>query len=381
MQKARLEELDLLRGLSVIGMILVITPGAWGIGYPWLNHADWEGIVAVDMIAPAFMFCVGFAIPLALKNRIEESIPSSVLLRQILQRGMLLILLGIFIHWTGNTDFSTIRIPGVLQRIGLTFIVVSLILLFLGRKTEDHFSPDPKQLAVITAILLLGLWLFFYLVPAPGASANDFSSDSSWASFIDQSVFGIAHMWEWGQTEGLVTYDPDGLICSLATCGNVLIGSILGVMYQQQSPHYTKTKVFGLGIALIALGLAFSIVCPIIKKIWTSSFVLVSSGVSVLAFVTLWSIKDYQIVNKLSHPLYAYGANALFGFTISWLGLFWFLNIPIVEDQSLRDLGFNAINSLVASKPLASLFFGISFIGILYLVLAYMLYRRWYIKL
>jgi len=377
----RLDELDLLRGLSVIGMILVITPGAWGVGYHWLNHADWEGLAAVDMIAPAFMFCVGFAIPLSIKNSIRQSVTSTVITLRIIRRGALLILLGIFIHWTGNSDLATLRIPGVLQRIGLTFIAVSLLVLFIGRKPGELFAPNIKYLSIISALLIVGSWLFFYLVPVPGFGGNQFSSDGSWASFIDQHVFGVAHLWEWGQTEGLVTYDPDGLVCSLATCASVLIGSILGLMYQQNSLHYTKVKLFSLGLILIALGLAFSVVCPIIKKIWTGSFVLFSSGVSVLAFVGLWFIKDYQATKILLHPLYAYGANALFGFSISWLGLFWFLDKPISDEQTIRTLGYKAINSLVASNALASLIFGLIFIIILYAALAYMSHKRWYIKL
>lgn len=377
----RLDELDLLRGLSVIGMILVITPGAWGVGYGWLNHADWEGFVAVDMIAPAFMFCVGFAIPLSLQDRIQHSIPSSVIARHIIQRGVLLVLLGIFINWTGNTDFSTLRIPGVLQRIGLTYIAVSLVVMFVGRKQGNQFAPEIKYLSIITAILLVGSWLLFYAVPVPGFGANQFNSDGSWASFIDQGVFGIAHMWEWGKTKGVVTYDPDGLICSFTTCGNVLIGTILGVMYQQKSSYYTKPALLGLGVVLIGLGFAFSVVCPMIKKIWTSSFVLVSSGVSVLAFLTFWSIKDYRVIRKLFHPLHSYGANALFAFTIAWLGLFWFLDLTILGDLTMRTLGFNAINALAPSKPLASLMFGVSFVIILYAALAYMHHKRWYIRL
>ena len=377
----RLSELDLLRGLSVIGMILVITPGAWGVGYDWLNHADWEGLVAVDMIAPAFMFCVGFSIPLSINNSIQRSTPSAVIAQQIIRRGILLILLGIFIHWTGNTDFSALRIPGILQRIGLTFIIVSLLILFIGRKQNNLFAPDIKHLAIITATVIVGTWLLFFLIPTPGFGANQFSSNGSWSSFIDQGLFGSAHMWEWGKTKGIVTYDPDGLTCSITTCASVLIGSILGVMYQQNTAHYTKLKLFGLGLTLIFLGLAFGIVCPIIKKLWTGSFVLVSSGVSILSLVALWLIKDYRIIKPLLHPLHAYGANALFGFTVSWLGLFWFLDKPIMGDQTIRGLGYSAIKTLIPSEALASLFFGASFIIVLYAVLAYMSHKRWYVRL
>jgi len=380
MQRIRLEELDLLRGLSVIGMILVITPGAWGVGYSWLAHADWEGVVAVDMIAPAFMFCMGFAIPLALKSRIENNISTATIVRQVIQRGGLLILIGVFVNWAGNQDLSTLRLPGVLQRIGLTYIAVSLLILFLSRR-GNQFLPDIKQLSYITAGLLIGLWAFFYFVPVPGSGANQFTSDGSWSSYLDKAVFGVPHMWEWGQTNGVVTYDPDGLICSLATCGNVLIGAILGIMFQQGSGHYTKKKLLMIGSALILVGFAFSFVCPIIKKIWTSSFVLVSSGVSVLTFVMFWVVKDNKILNRAFHPLYSYGANPLFGFVISWLGLFWFLNISLIGDQSIRNFVFEIFSGIWTSKNFASLMFGISFIMVLYAVLAYMYRKKWFIKL
>ncbi|MBF7074372.1 DUF5009 domain-containing protein [Glaciecola sp. MH2013] len=378
--ESRLDELDLLRGISVIGMILVITPGAWGVSYPWLNHADWEGVVAVDMIAPAFMFCIGFAIPLSLKNRIAQSFSTSKIALQIIRRGGLLVLLGVFINWTGSADLASLRLPGVLQRIGVTFIAVSLLVLFVGRKS-DCFAPSIKQLFVITFVLLTAAWLLFYLVPVPGGQANEFGPVNSWASVIDRSVFSVAHMWEWGQTNGVVTYDPDGIMCSVTTCANVLFGTILGVMYQQKNIHYTKRKLIVFGVALIALGLAFSFVCPIIKKIWTSSFVLVSSGVSVIAFVILWSIKTHPFVNRLLHPAYAYGANALFGFTVSWLGLFWFLDLSLFGELSLRTAGFNALNAVFESKAMASLMFALVFIALLYAVLAFMNYKRWYVRL
>lgn len=383
---SRLNELDLLRGISVIGMILVITPGAWSVGYSWLNHADWEGLVAVDMIAPAFMFCIGFAIPLSLKNRIEKSTSLSRIATQIIKRGLLLIAIGIFIHWTGNTDFSTLRIPGVLQRIGATYIAVSLLLLTLNLNNTKQFNPQVIHLSIITALLLITSWLLFYIVPTPGFSANEFSSEGSWASYIDQHVFGIAHMWEWGLTDGIVTYDPDGIICSINTCGNVLIGAIIGLMYQQNSRHITQPKLLSLGLILIGVGLTFSSVCPIIKKIWTSSFVLISSGMSIITFcffryLVSKRLSSYKILRTIFHPIYAYGSNALLAFIISWLGLFWFLNQPIYKGQDIRSLGFNTIKTTGLSDALSSLIFGVIFLVILYFFLAYLRYKKWFFRI
>ena len=376
----RLEALDLLRGLSVIGMILVVTPGAWNTGYSWLSHAEWEGIVAIDMIAPAFMFCVGFVIPISLTKRIKDKLSTVVILRQILIRGCLLILIGLFIHWSGNTDVSTLRLPGVLQRIGITFMFASALVLFLYR--SNIHSPRSVYTVLISTVtvLLLGLWILFYFVPVPEFGTTGFSSDKSWSSYIDQSIFGIHHMWEWGKTNGMVTYDPDGIICSIATCANVLIGVVIGEMYLRQSHIYTKRNILLIGGLLVFLGLLISPICPIVKKLWTSSFVLVSSGVSLIAFALLsWGSEGYYL-KPFKTILENFGANALFAFSISWLGLFWYLNIEIYSGESIRSIGYNAIHSVVPSENLSSLLFGVVYILTLNVLLSFMRRKEWYLR-
>lgn len=381
MLSKRLDELDLLRGLSVIGMILVITPGAWGVNYDWLNHADWHGVAIADMIAPAFMFCVGFAIPLSLNNNVARGHSALHITMKIIRRGTLLILLGLFIHWTEKFDLTTLRIPGVLQRIGLTFIAVSLLAYYSGRTSKGVFELNLRVLALIAVGILLGTWIWFYLVPVPGHGGQPFSSDGSWASYLDKMVFGIDHMWEWGRTDGIVTYDPDGLFCSLTTCVNVLIGTIIGALYQKNSHHYKHIKLVGSGLLLVALSFLISPFCPINKKIWTSSFVLLSSGVSVLCFVALAYLKRFSLFQKLAHPIYCFGANALLAFTVSWLGLFWYLNIPLINGESLRSLIFNLLNSFIPSEALSSLLFGALFLSLIYGLLAWMHSKRWYWRL
>lgn len=390
MNTHRLRELDLLRGLSVIAMILVITPGAWGQNYHWLNHADWEGIVFADMIFPTFLFCVGFAIPLSITSKIERGYSIRLLYWQIALRTFLLILLGLFINLSRNFDIATLRIPGILQRIALCYAAVSFLLLFLHQYRDNNNAKNILNIKISVLILiavsiLFIYWALFYFVPVPGYGSNQFTSFGSWSSYVDQKVFGIAHMWVWGQTNGVVSYDPDGLLSSLPACTNVIAGAILALLYQQKSPYFTKITLAVIAIMLISSGYLIQNFSPIIKKLWTSSFALISIGVSILLYVCFSVLKSFKVFHSPFNPLHVFGANALLAFIISFLCLMWWLNIPIIDADnkqlSIRDMGFQFYSRFITSPPMASLIFGLSFSSVLYGLLVFFHIKNWYLKL
>ena len=388
----RLEELDVLRGLSVIGMILVITPGDWAMRFGWLNHAQWSGIVFADMIFPSFLFCLGFSLPISLKRRVESGCSNKQMIRHIIIRSTALILLGIVLNALPEFDWSTIRLPGVLQRIGLCWMMVSLLIYFTAIKSaEKKFLPNEYMLLLVAASILIAYWLLLAIVPVPGFGNMRFDSVGSWPVYIDRVVFGIKHMWPFGTTDGVISYDPEGLLATIPACVNVIIGALFACRHlSQKSLSLSKTAM--LGCVLMLAGIIFSIVFPCVKKIWTSSFVLISASFSVFClfgFQLLLNLsgKSSQRQNLLSvalQPLKVYGSNALFGF-VFFMSLMVVLDKPFITTAAgmigFREFGFTALQSVIVSPQWASFVFSILCLVIFYFVLLFLYKKSWFLKL
>src|SRR5687768_6045426 len=154
----RLISLDVFRGITIAGMILVNNPGSWSAIYPPLAHAEWNGWTPTDFIFPFFLFIVGIAIPLALGRKVETGGVTTDVYLKIFRRAALIFLIGLFLHAMPFFELSTLRIPGVLQRIAVCYLVASLIFL--------HTSW--KQQAIIGAALLFIYWFLMTLIPVPG---------------------------------------------------------------------------------------------------------------------------------------------------------------------------------------------------------------------
>ncbi len=386
-------KLDLLRGLSVIGMILVITPGAWGQNYSWLEHADWVGLVVADMIFPTFLFCVGFSISISMTRKLDSGLGRSTIFRQLVTRACLLIMLGLFISWTSNFVLAELRIPGVLQRIGFCYMLVSALVLFTVRVggSAKHLV-NVRLLALVYAAVLILYWLLLYVVPVPGFDASTvsnislqgFDSLASWPAYLDRIIFGIDHLWDLAQTDGVVTYGPEGVLASFPAATNTLMGAILGALYVQNSRYYQEKYLAGLGCGLFVMGFAISAFCPIVKKLWTSSFALSSAGVSVLLLLAFSYFVQLKWPTRLAQPLNVYDSNALLAFVVSWLGMMCIFSLPVAESLggvSFRTLGYNFFKSYVSSSQLASLLFGLSFLVLFYIPLCVMYQKKLFVRL
>src|SRR5262245_39390983 len=158
----RLVSLDAFRGLTVAGMVLVNNPGTWRAVYPPLRHAEWHGWTPTDLIFPFFLFIVGVAIPLALGRRLDAREPPSALVVKIVRRSAIIFALGLLLHALPDFDFASIRIPGVLQRIAVCYLVAALLFLWTRWQTQ----------AVLVAVQLLSYWAAMTLVPVPGFGAG-----------------------------------------------------------------------------------------------------------------------------------------------------------------------------------------------------------------
>ena len=381
----RFEELDILRGLSVIGMILVIVPGAWDQRFTWLNHADWRGFSFADMIFPTFLFCVGFSIVLSINNRIANK---QNVFKHILVRSILLISLGLIMSLIPDFDFKNFRIPGILQRIGFCYLLVgSLITYSFPMNTEGNaiIKKQIKVLLICIGLISAFYWIILNFIPVPKLNMTGYDSEKSWPAFIDRSIFGVNHLWVYGQTKGVVTYDPEGLLSTIPSCINVIAGAIMGLLYRGKNKLFNLKYLFTIGFILILLGWSFDKtgIDLMIKKIWTISFAILSSGFSIVLFAFI-ILTGRTVISKIYFPAKVFGANTLLGFIIGILsGLL--IDRPIIkinnEYKSLRDSGFAFFKQIFDNPQYASFAFSITFLIISFLFL-YILYRRkWYIKL
>src|SRR5438874_858982 len=372
----RLVSLDVFRGLTVVGMVLVNNPGSWAHIYWPLEHAEWNGWTPTDLIFPFFLFIVGVAIPLGLGKRVERGDRFRDLFVKIAYRSAVIFLLGEFLAGFPYFHLSTIRIPGVLQRIAVCYFFAALIFI----KTR------PRTQAIIAVALLIVYALLMKHVPAPGYYVGDLSKEGSLASYIDRAVFG-PHIWKQGKV-----YDPEGILSTMGALATTLFGVLTGhlVVRKDRTPIEKVAHLFIAGIGSMIIGWIWNAWFPINKSLWTSSYVFFTGGLA-LQFLALcyWliDIKGYQ---RWTRPFIIFGVNAivlfvgtgvmarLMGMTIGFMGSFVTLIHVTKPDGSPLALQSWIYNHAFASwlaPNNASLAFAISFI-LLWLFLMWLLFRK-----
>ena len=379
----RWQALDWLRGLSIIGMLFNLTPGAWDKEYSWMTHAKWEGLHLIDMVAPAFLFCVGAALPLSLNGRLEKGASKAALWGHGLWRALLLVLIGLFLNAYPTFDVAHMRLPGVLQKIGLAFaLALTLVLLTTRRDADGKPAFAPRILAGAFVFILVSHWAWLYFVPVPGFGAPRFDPVGSWPAYIDRSLFTVPHMFIYWPVNGKVVFDPDGLINVYTSAANILLGVLAGLAYMGGKVKRPALTAFAIGAAMMAAGLLLDGVCPIIKNIWTATFVLFSGGVSLILLAAFTPVADRPKLGGVLFPLQVYGANPLLAYLIC------FLFAPVIDINwahkpdfaSIRTMG-QAAYSRVLDPYAASFAFGLTYLVILFAILWVCYRRRWFLKI
>lgn len=303
--RQRLLSLDVFRGLTVAGMLLVNNPGTWSAIYPPLEHAKWHGWTPTDLIFPFFLFIVGVTTHLSLTKRREKGDSDGALSQQVLRRGALIVLCGLvlaaFPFWP-ITRFTDIRFPGVLQRIGLAYLAGGIIAL----KTTWR-----QQVGIILA-LLLGYWAAMTLIPVPGYGLGPQNLDdpsASIAAWIDRSVFG-SHLWKSSKT-----WDPEGLLSTVPAIGTLLLGVLCGRWLDSAQPLPQRLQgLFGTGSLLMVVGLMWHWVFPINKALWTSSYVVFTGGMAAVTLATCTWIIDVLGITRVWKPVVWFGTNPMIAF-------------------------------------------------------------------
>ncbi|HEV2829184.1 MAG TPA: DUF5009 domain-containing protein [Pyrinomonadaceae bacterium] len=361
---SRLVSLDVFRGITIAGMVLVNNPGDWEHIYWPLEHAQWHGWTPTDLVFPFFLFIVGVAITLAFGSRVESGRSARDLYLKVVKRTLIIFAIGLFLNGFPYFGLSELRIPGVLQRIAVCYFLASII--FLNTKIRTQVA--------ITIGLLLIYWLIVKLIPAPGFAAGDLTKEGSLPSFIDRVVFG-KHVWAQAKI-----YDPEGLLSTIPALATTLIGVLTGHGLRSKKSAYEKVAgLFVVGAICVAVGWAWNSFFPINKALWTSSYVLFTGGLA-LQFLALcyWFI-DIKGYRRWAKPFEIFGVNAIAlyvgaGLMAELLGL-----IKVTgPDGSKVSLGSWIYENLLASwaSPVnASLAFAIAFV-LVWLGLMWILYRR-----
>ena len=327
--RERLLSLDVFRGLTIAGMLLVNDPGSWEHIYAPLEHAPWNGWTPTDLIFPFFLFIVGITTHLSLSARRARGDSERAIRNQIIRRGALIFLFGFLINgfpyftWgdvAGIADPSFLqrvgdrllhwRVMGVLQRIGLAYLCAALLTL----------RTLLRQQVLTIAGLLFGYWMVMTILPVPGegtigALLLDFPARTmaAWADrmVLDWSRWGLGnHLWASSRT-----WDPEGILSTVPAIATCMLGNLAGRWIAQRAP--LSERLAGLsaaGALLMMTGLMWHWVFPINKSLWTSSYVLFCGGMAALTLATIMWIVDFQKIRGWTKPLVVYGLNPTIAF-------------------------------------------------------------------
>lgn len=361
----RLRSLDVFRGLTVAGMLLVNNPGSWSAIYPPLAHAAWHGWTPTDLIFPFFLFIVGVTTHLSREARRARGVSEAELSRQAIRRGVVILLCGWALAafpFVPLTRITELRIPGVLPRIG----VVSITTALLTQRTTLR-----QQVEVLVA-LLYGYWFAMTLLPVPGQDGPGilFLDDPSrtLAAWVDRALLD-GHLWRQSKT-----WDPEGVLSTFPAIGTALLGTFAGRWLASPRPLVERLNgLFAAGALAAMLGAMWGWSFPINKGLWTSSYVLLTAGLAALAIATITWLGDGPLMRRLTTPTLAFGVNPLLAFLGSGLmakvmGSLWKVEVAgdLISVQSAVYRG--AFRSWLEPRD-ASLAFALSFVVLWWLLL------------
>ena len=305
----RLISVDALRGITIAFMIMVNNNASERAAFPFMKHADWNGMTPTDLVFPTFLFLVGVSVVLAFSARLAKGATRAELAWQTVRRAATLFVFGLIVNGFPYFHLGTYRIYGVLQRIAVCYLVVGLFYLW------DRKWPS-KVVALV--VVLAGYYIMMRWVPVPGLGMPGrdipfLDKDAQWVAYIDRHLLP-GRLYE-------VTRDPEGLLSDVPALGTALLGLLAGMW--MRSTHTVKQKAAGLaeGAAIcLATGALWAMWFPLNKKLWTSSYVLVAGGIalSLLALI-FWMIEVKGWKAKWTWAPLIFGSNAIAAYMISEL--------------------------------------------------------------
>lgn len=352
MTRERMISLDVFRGLTILLMTIVNNPGSWSAIYPPLLHSEWHGCTPTDLVFPFFIFIMGVAISFAMPTKtFDNKTFNKILVRSLrmfclgiffnffakiqlfglegipLLIGRLIITIAVgyalmgnfsskiknilafsilfiylFLAYSGIEAYQDVRLPGVLQRIAIVYFVVSLLYLKSNQRTQ----------ILVASLLLLGYWAAMALIPVPGIGEANFDKGTNLASWID-SILLKGHMYR-----GTVTWDPEGILSTIPSIATGIIGLLIGQLLHRSVPKIEIAKKMAIiGIILIIVAQIWSVVFPINKSLWTSTYVLYTAGLATACLALLYYLIDILNLKKGIKLFLIWGVNPMIVFFFS----------------------------------------------------------------
>lgn len=380
---SRLLSLDILRGITIAGMIMVNNPGSWSSIYKPLGHAQWHGLTPTDLVFPFFMFIMGVSTFMSLRK--FNCRPTKACVWKIIRRTILIFVIGLGLGWFGQfvrglangetlveaaTHFDTLRILGVLQRLALAYGFAALIAVFVKH----------KHLLWVIVSLLVGYFLILVF-------GNGFEmSEQNIIAVIDKTLWGPDHMYkDWTPDGQRIALDPEGLLSTIPSIAHVLIGFMFGKLIVEIKDNHAKVeKLLIWGTILAFAGLLLQYGCPINKKIWSPTFVLVTCGFAAQLLGLLIWIIDINGKQKWSRFFHAFGVNPLIVYIFAGVLANLVGNIRFAyqgEPIAVKTFLYQELLQPWAGSYFGSLLYALIFITICW-AFGYILYKRnIYIKL
>ncbi len=366
--------LDVFRGATMAAMILVNNPGDGPAAYGILQHSQWNGWTPTDLVFPFFLFIVGVAAAFSLRSRMERGSSRRKLMAHAAWRSAALFALGMFLNgFPNHYQLASWRVFGVLQRIAICYLITVALALWTGRR---------QQVAIIAACLL-GYWILMRYVPVPGFGVPTHNiplldPDRNLAAWLDRKLL-FGHLFE-------TTRDPEGALSTIPAVATCLIGLLTGEWLH--SNRTQRGKAVGMAVAGVILGVAGAIAdvwFPINKKLWTSSYVLLSGGLALVALaLCYWRLDVRQRRGKWSKVFLVFGKNAIAAYVLSemFAATLDSLQLRIGEDTVVtwHEVLHNRLFAPLASPATASLLYSLAYVAFFWLALGILYRRRIFLK-
>ena len=368
----RLLSLDVFRGLTICLMIIV--NNGTGKGFAQLEHADWNGCTLTDLVFPFFLFITGVSLTFSFSSRLGSTSRSAAAasrlaqLPHIFRRAAIIFAIGLLINAYPHYSLAVWRIPGVLQRIALCYLTASILYLWTGSRT---------RFAIIAA-LLVGYWILMRYVPVPGFGIPTVNiplldHDRNLATWLDRKLFGI-HLFDHGR-------DPEGLLSTLPAIATTLFGVAIGewIRLLHSEPTRLLRRIIAFGFACLLAAALWNLVFPFNKKLWTSSYVLLTAGLAMLALsACYWLFDVKRLRGRWTIIPVVFGTNCIFAYALSEFVAIFSVSVKFTMDGSLIDLK-DAFNSFtfdnIPQHQWASFAYSLFFLTCCWFV-TWLLYRR-----
>ncbi|MFT7721254.1 MAG: heparan-alpha-glucosaminide N-acetyltransferase domain-containing protein [Roseateles sp.] len=375
--RERVLSLDAFRGFAIAAMLLVNNPGDWNHVYAPLLHAKWHGWTFTDWVFPFFVFISGMAMTISLARRAQAGADKRALLLATWRRALVIVALGLLLNLIPAFDLATVRLPGVLQRLGLCTLAAAPIVLWCGARGVALWA-----VGLMAAYTLVQLGL-----PVPDADGvvhvGVLEPGRDAGAWLDRLLLD-GHLWKQAKT-----WDPEGLLSTLPAVSSQLLGVLAGYVLASRRQAHEKTMAWMLwGLAALWLGQVLDAwLMPINKSLWTPSFVFTMAGWALVVFAVFHWLLDAMPQPlararwaRLLHPLVVFGMNALFLFALSGLLAKLLHTVKLGDGRSLGRHLYQPLLDLGLAPENASLLHAIAFVLAMYAV-AWAMYRKhWFVK-